>query len=105
MSGFVDGYNKLVLRKKEILDRGTPQDIRLPEINAALAALKNSIYSSINSLRQQLRTANALIASQEQNQTGRFQGMAEKRKGPEPDQPGTGCERCAVHLLATEDRR
>ncbi|OQP67504.1 GumC family protein [Niastella populi] len=80
LSGFVDGYNKLVLRKKEILDRGTPQDIRLPEINAGLATAKNSIYSSINSIRQQLRTANALIASQEQSQTGRFQGMAEKEK-------------------------
>ena len=80
LSAFVDGYNKLVLRKKEILDRGTPQDIRLPDINAGLATAKNSIYSSINSIRQQLRTANALIASQEQSQTGRFQGMAEKEK-------------------------
>ncbi|WP_205509186.1 GumC family protein [Longitalea arenae] len=80
LSQFVDTYNKLVLRRKEILDRGTPQDIRLPEINAGLNNLKNSIYQSINSLRQQLRTSNAFIASQEQNQTGRFQGMAEKEK-------------------------
>jgi tyrosine-protein kinase Etk/Wzc len=80
LSAFVDAYNKLVLRKKEILDRGTPQDIRLPEINAGLANAKNSIYTSIGSIRQQLRTANALIASQEQSQTGRFQGMAEKEK-------------------------
>jgi tyrosine-protein kinase Etk/Wzc len=80
LSAFVDGYNKLVLRKKEILDRGTPQDIRLPEINAGLANAKSSIYSSLNSIRQQLRTANALIVSQEQSQTGRFQGMAEKEK-------------------------
>lgn len=80
LSAFVDGYNKLVLRKKEILDRGTPQDIRLPEINSALSNAKSSIYTSIGSVRQQLRTSNALIASQEQSQTGRFQGMAEKEK-------------------------
>jgi capsular exopolysaccharide synthesis family protein len=80
LSAFVEAYNRLVLRKKEILDRGTPQDIRLPEINSGLANAKTSIYSSINSIRQQLRTANALIASQEQSQTGRFQGMAEKEK-------------------------
>jgi capsular exopolysaccharide synthesis family protein len=80
LSVFVDGYNKLVLRKKEILDRGTPQDIRLPEINSALANAKSSILSSLNSIRQQLRTSNAFIASQEQNANGRFQGMTEKEK-------------------------
>jgi capsular exopolysaccharide synthesis family protein len=80
LSVFVDGYNKLVLRKKEILDRGTPQDIRLPEINSALANAKSSILSSLNSIRQQLRTSNDFIASQEQNATGRFQGMTEKEK-------------------------
>lgn len=80
LSQFVDAYNRLVLRRKEILDRGTPQDIRLPEINAGLTSLKNSIYQNIGSLRQQLKTSNAFIASQEQSQTGRFQGMAEKEK-------------------------
>ena len=80
LSGFVDGYNKLVIRKKEILDRGTPQDIRLPDINNGLATAKSSILASINSIRQQLRTSNAFIASQEQNATGRFQGMTEKEK-------------------------
>jgi capsular exopolysaccharide synthesis family protein len=80
LSGFVDQYNKLVLRRKEILDRSTPQDIRLPEINGALAELKNSIFRSINSIRDQLKTSNDFIASQEQNATGRFQGMAEKEK-------------------------
>lgn len=80
LSGFVDQYNKLVLRRKEILDRSTPQDIRLPEINGALGELKNSIFRSIGSIREQLKTSNAFIASQEQNATGRFQGMAEKEK-------------------------
>ena len=80
LSSIVDQFNKLVLRRKEILDRGTAQDIRLPEINSALTALKNSIYSNINSVRQQLKTSNAFISSQEQNATGRFQGMAEKEK-------------------------
>lgn len=80
LSSFVDQFNKLVLRRKEILDRGTAQDIRLPEINSALTALKNSIYTSINSVRQQLKTSNAFIASQEQSATGRFQGMTEKEK-------------------------
>lgn len=80
LSGFVDQLNKLVLRRKEILDRGTPQDIRLPEINAALSTLKSSIFTSINSIRQQLRTSNSFIASQEQTATGRFQGMTEKEK-------------------------
>ena len=80
LSNFVDQFNKLVLRRKEILDRGTAQDIRLPEINSALASLKNTIYTSINSIRQQLRTSNAFIANQEQSATGRFQGMAEKEK-------------------------
>jgi tyrosine-protein kinase Etk/Wzc len=80
LGSFVDQFNKLVLRRKEILDRGTPQDIRLPEINAALTTLKSSIFTSINSIRQQLRTSNAFIASQEQSATGRFQGMTEKEK-------------------------
>jgi capsular exopolysaccharide synthesis family protein len=80
LGGFVDQYNKLVLRRKEILDRSTAQDIRLPEINGALAELKNSIFRSINSMRQQLKTSNDFIASQEQSATGRFQGMAEKEK-------------------------
>ncbi|HEX6430477.1 MAG TPA: polysaccharide biosynthesis tyrosine autokinase [Niastella sp.] len=80
LSSIVDQFNKLVLRRKEILDRGTAQDIRLPEINSALTTLKNSIYSNINSVRQQIKTSNAFIASQEQNATGRFQGMAEKEK-------------------------
>lgn len=80
LGGIVDQYNKLVLRRKEILDRGTAQDIRLPEINSALAELKNSIYRNINSIRQQLKTSNDFIATQEQSATGRFQGMAEKEK-------------------------
>jgi len=80
LSNFVDQFNKLVFRRKEILDRGTPQDIRLPEINAALSQLKSTIFSSINSIRQQLRTSNAFIATQEQSATGRFQGMTEKEK-------------------------
>ena len=80
LAAFVDGYNKLVVRKKEILDRGTPQDIRLPDINAGLATAKNSILSSLSSIRQQIRTSNAFIASQEQNSTNRFQGMTEKEK-------------------------
>jgi capsular exopolysaccharide synthesis family protein len=80
LSSFVDQFNKLVFRRKEILDRGTAQDIRLPEINAALSQLKSTIFASINSIRQQLRTSNAFIASQEQNATGRFQGMTEKEK-------------------------
>jgi capsular exopolysaccharide synthesis family protein len=80
LSAFVDAYNRQVVRKKEILDRGTPQDIRLPELNAGLATAKNSILTSLSSIRQQLRTSNAFIASQEQNATGRFQGMTEKEK-------------------------
>jgi capsular exopolysaccharide synthesis family protein len=80
LAAFVDVYNKLVVRKKEILDRGTPQDIRLPDINTGLATAKNSILSSLSSIRQQIRTSNAFIASQEQNSTNRFQGMTEKEK-------------------------
>jgi tyrosine-protein kinase Etk/Wzc len=78
--GLITRYNDLVSQKKKIVSQGAPLDPRLPSLNSQLSEMKTSISSRLRSTREEVRTNNDFLKSQERDASGIFQGLPEKEK-------------------------
>lgn len=76
----ISTYNQLVLQKRSILDKGTPQDPRLDPINGQLNELRTNILKNVRNIKNEIRANNNSLSSQERSITGRFSTMPNKEK-------------------------
>jgi tyrosine-protein kinase Etk/Wzc len=69
-----------VLKKRLILDNGTPEDIRLEPVNGQLEEIRTSILKNVSNIRKELHTNKASLSTQERSYSSRFENLPGKEK-------------------------
>jgi tyrosine-protein kinase Etk/Wzc len=80
LGSLIAAYNKLVLEKRDILDRGTLKDPALASVNGQLEELRKSILKNIQNIRGQFNTTGNYLAGLSNDYKAKFQRLPEREK-------------------------
>ncbi|RYE52206.1 MAG: polysaccharide biosynthesis tyrosine autokinase, partial [Sphingobacteriales bacterium] len=80
LGSLIGEYNKLVLRKRDLLDRGTPNDPYLPLVNGQLEELRKNILKNTQNIRMQYKSNDQYLGGLSNEYKAKFQRLPDNEK-------------------------